>query len=161
VGRNFGLNFVAVVTRMSGELATGIRSRSALILGRCSGASELSEIRRRTNKGIRDSVKVMPRFHWLYWSGGLKGGPIRIPDECTNEPKEYKHKVDLIKDDPFEYSLQIPSVLEHRTNQVSTYTNSGSALLTGVNVLFSVIQVVVLAPVLYLVLGVGWYLLTG
>ena len=44
--------------------------------------------------------------------------------------------------------------------QVNTKSDSGSRLLTGVSMLFSLLQVVILAPWVYLILGLGWALLT-
>ena len=88
VGRNYGLGGVLVVTRMVGELATGIRERSNLLLGRVTGSGEIYSLRRLTSKAFVEGVKSVARFHWFYWNGeGL--GPFRIRDLVRGVPADF------------------------------------------------------------------------
>ena len=88
VGRNYGLNGVFVVNRMNGELSTGVRERSALLIGRISGDGELSSLRRSTNKRVRELAQSIPKYHWVYFSG-YESEPFRVRDEVNHRPEDY------------------------------------------------------------------------
>ena len=99
VGRNYGLGGVLVVTRMKGELAPGIRERCNKLFGRITGSGELQSLQYETNKEIKEVVKSVARFHWVYWNGeGL--GPFRIPDLVKNVPQDYVQVVDVLESTP-------------------------------------------------------------
>jgi len=94
VGRNYGLGGVLVVTRMKGELAPGIRERCNLLIGRISGDGELRSLSNSTNKEIKEIVKSIKKFHWIYWNGE-RLGPFRVRDLVSSVPTYLKPKIEV------------------------------------------------------------------
>ena len=88
VGRNYNLGGVLVVTRMKGELAPGIRERCNLLIGRVSGEGELRSLASSTSREIKELIKSIKKFHWIYWNGE-KFGPFRIRDLVKSVPQAY------------------------------------------------------------------------
>jgi hypothetical protein len=115
VGRNFGLNALFVCTRSTGELSTAIRERSAFLLGRIKGASELNTISRLTSRETRVWIKRLPRFHFIYFNG-LLSEPTHIKDEVKTTPQTW---IRIIKTKPIRRE---PDTQDHEETALPEWT---------------------------------------
>lgn len=87
VGRNFNMSAFLCCTRMKGELSTEIRERSAIIMGKVNGPSELNNISKLASKEHRKLCKMLPKYHFTYSNSDPV--PFHIPDTVTETPEDY------------------------------------------------------------------------
>lgn len=87
VGRNYKMSAFLVATAEYGELSPSLRRRVSHLFGRLESVSDLNALRRK-DKGAEAIVKNLPKYHFLYYSGGAFG-PFRIRDEVNQTPQDY------------------------------------------------------------------------
>jgi hypothetical protein len=90
VGRNYGLSFILVTTRVSGEISPSIRNRSNWVLGRILGYDEKNAIRGATDKLTVNKVTDIPKYHFVYYNGS-PSKRFRIRDTVKESPTTYRY----------------------------------------------------------------------
>jgi len=87
IGRNYNMRAFFIVSAEDGEIAPPLRRRATRILGHIESKEDLSYYKGKS-KWLAETVKTMPKFHWVYWNG--KGfGPVRVRDLVKSAPVDY------------------------------------------------------------------------
>lgn len=89
VGRNYGLRGILIATGSAGELATRVRERSSLLLGRLLGRRDVTAVRQRAGKNVVERTKRLGRFEWIYWNGVASDKFKSQPYASENVPVDY------------------------------------------------------------------------
>ncbi len=87
VGRNYKMSAFLVATAEQGEISPSLRRRVSRLYGRVESVSDLNALKRR-DKEAEKIVRVLPKYHFLYYSGG-SFGPFRIRDEVNQVPRDH------------------------------------------------------------------------
>lgn len=87
VGRNYRMSGFLVATAEFGEIAPSLRRRVSRLYGRVESPSDIQALRRKDKKAA-ETIKKIPRYHFLYFNG-QSHGPFRVRDTVRSTPQDY------------------------------------------------------------------------